>query len=323
MGGAGSELLKMKRSEFEWIHWLTQRIPKRLQGRPGIGDDAAVLPDGGSESLLFTTDTLVEGVDFRLRDARPELVGRKALAVNLSDIAAMGGRPLAFVMALGIPRNFNNAWVEKFYQGAIRMAKEYKTLWVGGDLSRSRQFFVTIALLGCAKRREIIFRRGAKPGDWIGVTGSLGGSILGKHFRFHPKIREGCFLASRFHPTAMMDSSDGLLQDLGHILKASGVGADIDLDKIPVSAAARQLAKKDPQRALKHALTDGEDFELLFTMPPGKAKRCKKVWQRSFSGSKLTWIGRIRTRKGASIAYFNRSRSVSAPAFKRYGFSHF
>jgi thiamine-monophosphate kinase len=310
------------KSEFELIELLKQKIPRFLQGEIPIGDDAAVLPGRGRERFLFTTDVLVEGVDFLWGKTPPEKIGRKALAVNLSDIAAMGGEPLACVISLGIPRHVNEKWIEKFYSGMVRLAKKYTTLCVGGDLSRSREFFVSVALLGRAASNEIITRKGACPGDWIGVTGMLGGSILGRHLEFEPRIQEGRWLARRFRPSAMIDISDGLLQDLGHLLEQSHTGAIIDLNGIPVSRAAKRLAKKSRAKALRHALTDGEDFELLFAISANKKQKLEKAWKIHFPQVPLSWIGCIRGRK-PQILWMRGSRAVRAFRLRRKGFSHF
>ncbi len=297
--------------EFELIKRLKRKIPRKMQGpKPGIGDDAAVLPGAGSEAWLLTTDAVVDGVDFQLGRIKPQDAGRKALAVNLSDIAAMGGEPAAFVAAIGIPAGFSAAWVEKCYDGMVRLARQYKVLFVGGDVSRSRTFFISIALLGRAPRREVVLRSGAKAGDWIAVTGRLGGSIHGRHYSFEPRVREARFLARNFKPTAMIDISDGLAQDLGHVLKASRKGAQIDLNSIPVSAAAK---------GLKGALSDGEDFELLFTIPASRKKPLQRRWKRQFPRLRLSFIGRVT--HGKQIEWKLNGKKTAAPA--RAGFQHF
>ena len=308
------------KSEFELIEILRKKIPRRMQGRFGIGDDAAVLPGLGRERWLLTTDVIVEGVDFRRLS--PEMVGRKALAVNLSDIAAMGGRPVAFVVSLGIPKKLTQKWIERFYQGLIRLAEKYKVLCVGGDMSRANQFFASIAMLGRAGIKEVITRNGARPGDLIVVTGRLGGSMLGHHYLFEPRVKEARFLAQRIHPTAMIDLSDGLLQDLGHILAESKVGASLHVDKIPVSRDAQKLSRGNSQKAVERALTDGEDFELLFTYPPEKKEILERLWRRQFPGIALTRIGTIRKEKGR-INWYQNEKEVKAPLVKKTGFSHF
>lgn len=315
----------MKISEFELIDRLRKKIPRRLQGPLGIGDDAGVLPGAGTglpRPCILTTDTIVEGVDFRFGEISPERAGRKSLAVNLSDVAAMGAQPVAFVVALGIPKNLSEHWIEKFYEGMIGLAKRYSVHCVGGDISRAREFFVSITLVGREGKGSIVTRAGARPGDWIAVTGSLGGSILGRHFRFEPRIWEGLFLSYRFHPHSMIDISDGLVQDLGHILKASRVGAQLDLDQIPVSSDAQKLARRNFQKALEHALTDGEDFELLFTIPAARRKRLESEWRKHFPRVRLSWIGRIQTRR-EKIEWCWKGKRIPPPRLKKAGFAHF
>ncbi len=302
--------------EFQLIQRLKSLIPRRLQGPRGIGDDCAVLPSGGGKSLLFTTDALVEGVDFRMGKGgvSPEAIGYKALAVNLSDIAAMGGRPTAFVVAWGIPKKFSPAQVEKIARGILRLARFFRVAWVGGDISKASRFFISIALLGEASAEKVVERRGARPGDLIYVTGRLGGSIQGKHLSFTPRLAEARFLVSRFRPTAMIDVSDGFIQDLGHILDASRAAARVDLDRIPISQAVRR-------RALQSALTDGEDFELLFTISRRVGTQLEKAWKRKFPRLPLTRVGEIRRGKGA-IEWRQQGKKVRL-WFRKKGFTHF
>ncbi len=311
----------MKISEFALIELLRKRMPLAWRKKPGIGDDAAVLPGAGNKICLLTTDVIVEGIDFSYRKLSPYQAGRKALAVNLSDIAAMAGTPTTFVIALGIPKHYPESWILKFYEGLTALAKKHKVFCAGGDISRSRQFFASLALLGEARKGRVILRSGARPGDLIGVTGSLGGSILGHHHTFEPRLVEAAFLSRYGHPTSMMDISDGLVQDLGHILRSSGVGARLDLEKIPVSSAARKLACNQRYRALIHALSDGEDFELLFTINPRHQKKLERGWRRRFPKVPLSWIGSVRPGKNR-IAWFRKGRPAAAPV-RKTGFSHF
>ena len=305
--------------EFSLIERLKSLIPRPLQGRFPIGDDAAILPAPGGKAFLFTTDVIVEDVDFILNSS-PEAIGRKALAVNLSDIAAMGGRPKAFVAAFGIPKNFRRDWIEKVTKGIVRLAKQFKTQWVGGDISRAEKFFISIALWGEQNEKQIIRRTGARPGDFIYVTGTLGGSILGKHLSFIPRVREGCFLAKNYLPSAMLDISDGLIQDLGHILTGSKAGAQIELSRIPVSPAAREKARNNGRKALEFALSDGEDFELLFTLAPRRAKKLEKDWAHKFPQVPLSRLGSIVS--GKTIEWFMKGKKT-ALWFEKKGFVHF
>lgn len=314
------------RGEFKLIERLKAFIPRRLQGTFPIGDDAAILtlPNNRKESLIFTTDAIVEGVDFRLgrRGAAPEVVGHKALAVNLSDIAAMGGKPVAFVAAFGIPGRLSQAWVERMAKGIIRLARRFGVAWVGGDISRASRLFVSIALLGKGKRGRLVARSGARRGDSIYVTGTLGGSIEGKHLLFTPRLREAQFLLSRCQPTAMIDLSDGFIQDLGHILRASRVGARVELGRIPISRIARKRSGASHRRALRSALSDGEDFELLFTLSPRKGRGLEGAWPRAFPRVPLTKVGEI-VPPPAKVEWYERGKKLRRLWFRKKGFTHF
>lgn len=310
------------RSEFELIERLKKQIPKNLQGLIPIGDDAGALRFARNKMVWVSVDAVVDGVDFRIGKIRPEEAGRKALAVSLSDMAAMGARPVAFVAAVGIPNGLSGAWLLRFQRGMVTLAKKYSVACLGGDISRAKQFFASVTILGEAVSSRAILRKGARPGDWIAVTGALGGSILRHHYGFEPRVAEGRFLAERFRPHAMIDISDGLLQDLGHLLKASKAGAEIEWDRIPVSGDARILSRKDKRCVYEHALTDGEDFELLFTVPPAVRKKLAREWKRRFPRVRLSWIGRM-TGAAGQVRWLKNGRPVSAPRLKKTGFKHF
>ncbi len=308
-------------NEFKLINALKTKIPRSLQGIIPIGDDAGALTVPRNKTMLFAADAVVDGVDFHASKIRPENAGRKALAINLSDIAAMGGQPLSCVISLGIPKDFPEIWVKRFYSGLIKLAKEYKVQIAGGDISRAKEFFASIAMAGCADKKEIIQRSGARPGDILFVTGKLGGSILGHHYDFIPRVAEGRFLAAQFKPNAMMDISDGLWQDLEHLCGASKAGVRIDLDKIPVSKDARKLAKGNPCKAIERALTDGEDFELLFALPKAKADILEKKWKQKFPKVSLSRIGSIVSGRG--IAWFWEGEKTAMKKNIKKGFQHF
>ncbi|MBI3307365.1 MAG: thiamine-monophosphate kinase [Candidatus Omnitrophica bacterium] len=309
-------------SEFKLIESFKKLIPRKLQGPLGIGDDAAALPKiGPDREWIISTDVVADGVDFHIGKISPAMAGRKALAVNLSDIAAMGGIPSAFVISLGIPAHLKENWLKDFYRGMIKLAKRYSVSCVGGDISRASKFFASITILGHVKKGRAITRRGAKSGDLIYVTGQLGGSILRHHYEFVPRLEEARFLADQFHPTSMIDISDGFLQDLGHILKNSRVGAQIDLNHIPVSADARRLVRGNSQKALQHALTDGEDFELLFTIPASKGARLERIWKKHFGRISLSRVGEINSHQG-TLGYVSGGRKTKLH-FAKKGFSHF
>lgn len=308
------------KSEFELIERFKKIIPLKMQGMIPIGDDTAVLKGPGGSKWLLTTDVLVEGVDFIYGRIAPEMAGRKAVAVNLSDIAAMGGSPVALVAAIGIPKGFSESWLEKFYKGMTATAQKHKTLFAGGDISRSKEFFASIAMIGLAPVQGPRLRSGARPGDWIGVTGTLGGSILKHHYAFEPRIPEGHFIVEA-GARAMIDISDGFAQDLGHILKASNAGAEIEIRRIPISRDAVKLVKSHPRdNDLAHALNDGEDFELLFTIGDAQKQKLEKSWPKQFPKTRLSWLGRIRKEKG--LRWLDHGRPVRLP-FATKGFRHF
>lgn len=308
------------KSEFEFIKLLKNKIPRSLQGEIGIGDDAGCLKLKSCVFLL-TSDTIVDGIDFISKKIKPELAGRKALAVNLSDIAAMGGQPKAFVVNLGIPKNFSQSWILKFYEGMMNLAGKYKVSCLGGDITSAAEFFSSISILGNSGKKTIL-RSGAKVGDWIGVTGKLGGSILGHHASFEPRIAEGKLLAES-GVSSMLDISDGLLQDLEHILESSGKGAVLEVSHIPITDAAWKLAgNRGALKALEHSVTDGEDFELLFTASDLVRKKLISLWSRRFSNSPLYWIGRISPQK-KKILWQLRGKKIASLQFTNKGYSHF
>lgn len=257
----------------------------------GIGDDTAILPISKGRYQLLTIDTLVEDIDFKQSKATPERIGWKALAINLSDIAAMGGSPKIAVVSLTLPKQTSIKFVRGFYQGVQKLARRFKVSIAGGDLSSGPKIVSSIAMLGESKRRWAVLRNGAKVGDLLCVTGQLGGSILGKHLTFMPRVHEGQFIA-RHGASAMIDISDGLGQDLNHLMNDSRVGFIIDESKVPISQAAFRLSRRNPKQALIRAFCDGEDFELLFTIAPSKFKVLKRSWSRRFS-IPLTVIGQV------------------------------
>lgn len=277
--------------ERELIGWLQHRIPRGRGVLRGIGDDAAVLR-GFPGRVLFTCDMLLEGTHFLPSDP-PAALGWKSLACSLSDIAAMAGKPVAAVVSLGLRRGLGDRWIRAFYRGLLRCARTFGCPVVGGDTTAGRgPVVVDVAVLGNARRPAL--RSAARPGDAILVTGTLGGSILGRHLRFRPRIREAWLLARRFRVHAMMDISDGLSLDLSRILEESRVGAVLFEEAIPISQAARRLAARDGRSSLEHALSDGEDYELLFTIPQGAATT---LLARKPLGVRVSRIGRV-TRAG-------------------------
>ena len=303
--------------EFGLIERICKKVNVYEKMWTGIGDDAAILKEGKEFSLL-AMDLMVEGVDFSFRSATPEEIGRKALAINLSDIAAMGSDPQAVLIGLVMPRTTTLETVDRFYKGFTKLAKKFRVSIVGGDLSHGRLWTVSVAIFGRARVKPIL-RSGAKPGDLICVTGTFGGSILKKHLHFEPRIKEGKFLA-QMGAHSMIDVSDGLVQDLQHVLRASKVGAQLWLDRIPISRDAKQLAKGNREKALQRALTDGEDFELLCTISPAAWKQIEQGWTKRFRVP-IGSIGVIKSGK-PEISFYEKSREVHMKQFPK-GYQHF
>lgn len=310
-------------SEFSFIEYLKKQARRSSQIYIGIGDDAAAVRVSGGKELVISTDAIVDGVDFEIKKLCPRKIGRKALAVNLSDIAAMGARPFAFLVTIGKPKNISENWLKKFYDGLFKLAREYKAELIGGDFTKADRFFASIVVLGEADKKNLIRRSGAKAGDSMFVTGKLGGSILRHHCDFSPRVAEGLFLSATKKITSMIDVSDGLIQDLGHILDESKVSAAIDLEKIPISDDAKTLNSFNYNKALKGALVDGEDFELLFTVPLIYAGYLQKKWKKKFPKTSLTCIGQIISKRKEKIIFQKKDGVIKIPKLSKTGFSHF
>jgi thiamine-monophosphate kinase len=269
----------MKETKFH--DWLRMNIPATRGALVGIGDDAAVLDAGGI--IAVATDLLVEGVHYRAGEHSPEQIGAKAVNRNFSDMAAMGLAPAWILASAALPESMPEAFVHGLVRGMVDAAAAFGAGLVGGDTSRSPGGVVLdVTVLARAQGLEPVLRSGARPGDRILVTGDLGGAALGKHMLFTPRVKEGLFLNRSHRPTAMIDISDGFCLDLSRLLDASGTGAVVDGDRIPVSRAAGDLAKRSGKDPLTHALGDGEDFELLFTLSAESAERLIKDENRFF-----------------------------------------
>lgn len=258
--------------EFDYIAWLRQQTAPAPGVQIGPGDDCAVLEASANRPWLVTTDMLLEGRHFVLAEHGPRRIGRKAMAVNLSDIAAMGGKPIAAVVSVGLPVGAAESVGKELYRGMREAADAFDTAIAGGDTNTwTGGLVVSVTLMGEPGPQGPILRRGAKPGDWLFVTGPLGGSILGKHLDFTPRIRAGLRLQQHAALHAMIDISDGLAADVFHICEESRCGAVLCAERIPISGAARQIAAG--RTPLEHALHDGEDFELAFAVEPGAGAR--------------------------------------------------
>jgi thiamine-monophosphate kinase len=247
---------------------------------------------------------LLEGVHFDLRTASAEHVGRKALAVNLSDIAAMAGRPTACVVSLALPRTGGLPLAEGVSAGIAALAAEFGVAVAGGDTNAwDGPLIVNVAVVGEPHPRGSVRRSGAKSGDFIYVTGRLGGSLQGRHLTFTPRVAAAAELHARFGLHAMIDLSDGLASDLRHILAESGVGAVLDRDALPVHDDAVGLGKGAPP--WERALSDGEDFELCFTLPPAAAAALERQWPRGGDAVRpaVTRIGEVRADPARNLLF--------------------
>ncbi len=252
--------------EFELIKRFRKKIKTDTMVIRGSGDDCAVLRFNARYHQLFTCDMLVEGVDF-YKSTDLYLVGRKALAVSVSDIAACAGVPRHAVVSLGLPKNMPVARVDRLAKGMFDLAAKFGVNIVGGDISAADKLVIDVSMLGEVEKNKLCLRSEAKPGDLIMVTGAFGGSIKGKHLKFTPRLKEARFLVDNFKINAMIDVSDGLLQDLGHVLEQSKAGGVLYESLIPLSKAAKNA---------EEALCSGEEFELLFTASREEAGRIIK-----------------------------------------------
>ncbi len=281
---------------IEHIRSLFAALP--ANGFEGIGDDCAVLPLDGDEALVFTTDLLVENVHFLRSAASAREVGRKALAVNLSDIAAMGARPVATLLSLALPPDAAGTWAEEFMEGYRSLSEESGAALVGGDTTRSADgIAINVVAIGRARQKHLKRRSDARPGNVVFVAGALGASGSGLrdilagccdtplaaiHRNPQPQLAEGLWLGTRPEVRAMMDLSDGLASDIRHILDRSGTGAAIEIDRIPVAAGSD----------LETAACAGEDYKLLLTAEAAGADRLAADFGERF-GTPLHPIGRI------------------------------
>nr|WP_324614069.1 thiamine-phosphate kinase [Ferrimonas sediminicola] len=309
--------LCMPISEFELIERFfrqgCQRGNQRKDVLMGIGDDAAILRVPANNQLVVTTDTLVEGIHF-LPSIDPEMLAYKSVAVNLSDLAAMGADPAWLTLALTLPRS-DETWLSRFAAGLNQICEYYGIALVGGDTTRG-PLTITLTALGHVPSDQSLSRSGAKPGDWIFVTGHLGDSAAGlkllkgelqasddhreflvtRHLRPTPRILAGRSL--RGIASACLDLSDGLAGDLEHIVTASGVGAHVEIDKLPLSKALLETLGDEEARQL--AIRGGEDYELLFTVP--EAQKGALMTALGEAGVSHSCIGQIRA--GSGIHYY-------------------
>jgi thiamine-monophosphate kinase len=301
------------RGEFDLIARIRERTPEAAHVLRGIGDDAAVLAPGAPVPTLVTVDLLMEGVDFTLPPATPRLVGRKALAVNLSDVAAMAGVPRSAVVALCLPKSWSEGAVLELHAGLAELAAEFDTAVVGGDTNAwDGPLVLSVTVLGECTSHGPVLRSGALPGDWILATGAFGGSIGGRHLTFMPRVREALAIHAAAGDAlhAAIDVSDGLAADLHHLLEESGVGAIVDADAVPIHPDAVSASARDGRTPLEHALSDGEDFELLLAASPEAGRR---LLANPPCAAPLTRIGEFVAGSGCLLRAADGSRSPLPP----------
>lgn len=320
--------------EFQFIESIRQKYSLTK-----IGDDCAVLPKDKQTDLVITTDLLVEDIDFRTSWARPEFIGHKALAVSLSDIAAMGAKPVWSMLSIGIPEKiWNSDFVNQFYEGYLRLAKKFNVELVGGDVSKTPDKIVIDSIVaGEVEKGKAVLRSGAKVGDLIFVTNELGGAAAGlkllesgvfyddsakiwqknlllKQLSPLPQIQISQNLIEKNFVTAMIDLSDGLSSDLAHICRSSKVGAEIFADKIPLHKNLKSVAGNFEDK-LNYALNGGEDFELLFTADPKK----KIILKKDHEKRGLFCIGKITANTDIATLIIDGEFRILHP----HGFRHF
>lgn len=349
---------KLSRSEFDFINLIKDRAVRSQRNKvqplsspithhqsllQGIGDDAAVIRQSGAHDLVITADLLVEDIDFRLEWRSPRLLGHKALAVSLSDVAAMGARPQYALLSIGIPKTiWNTNFVDELYEGFFALADAHQVTLIGGDVSCTPDRIVIDSIvMGEVKRDRAILRSGARPGDHIFITGSLGGAAAGlklleegarvtdkkrrsrradaeqkliqRQLKPEPRVAWGVKLGEMRLATAMIDISDGLSSDLAHLCEASGAGARIDASRIPIDPNIMQLIKKDVV-PVALALNGGEDFELLFTVNPRNLNRVPA----ELDHAAVTHIGDVTSQKSVQLVNGSRSAPLKASGFKHF-----
>ena len=344
--GASSSSPASKFGEFDFIGQIRQRAGSAAGGPVlGIGDDCAILKQRSGRESVLTADLLVEDIDFRLDYTPPNLLGHKALAVSLSDVASMGARPGWAMISVGMPGGlWRTRFLDRFYDGFFELANRIGVSLIGGDISRTPDRIVIDSIvIGEAAQHTSLRRSGARPGDVIFVSGALGGAAAGlrlledgvrwskrktrsidgraretllmRQLAPEPRCRLGTWLGRRGIVTAMIDISDGLSSDLSHICESSAVGAIIDQSKIPIESALSVLTTEMDEQ-LEMALNGGEDFELLFTVSADKASKIKK----SYEGIPITEIGRITANSGEMLL---QTADGSSRKLRIGGFEHF
>jgi thiamine-monophosphate kinase len=326
--------------EFGLIHRIAPQFLENVKENVhGIGDDCAVIPQNHDESLLVTTDLLVEDIHFLRHKISAFELGHKSLAVNLSDIAAMGGTPTAAFLSIALPKDISVEWLDDFFAGLNKLSRETSTPLLGGDTTKSAGgVIINIAVLGTAHNDVIKYRSTAKPGDVICVTDFVGDSggglniilnnledasnpdvqaLITAHFLPRPFLAEGRWLAQQAAVHAMLDVSDGIDSDIQRIMEESQVGAHVNIEHIPISDSLKTIAAQHHWNATEIAATGGEDYCLLCTIAPGMYDHIRIDFEREF-GNPLFCIGEITD--GHALTYFQDGQKVD---FAKHGWDHF
>ena len=306
-----------EKGELALIDWIRRNQPmSSSKVSIGLGDDLAGLRLDGDE-LLFGCDQVLDTVHFKLSECGARAAGRKALARNLSDVAAMAAEPVAALASVALPNDMPAEEARQIVRGMWDLAEQFNFPVIGGDVgSWGGALVINVSILARAGAAGPVLRSGARPGDVIMVTGELGGAILGKHLSFVPLVKEARALAEAVKVRAMIDVSDGLAVDLRHITAESGCGARIVAERIPISEAAKELAKKCGDSALAHGLSDGEDYELLFTVPAADADRAAKVLRSA--GTRASRIGEITEAKVVLVDKDGREQELPAGGYEHF-----
>ena len=329
---------KMKSGEFGWIEQIQKQFASLVPtGMEGIGDDCAVIPISGGESLVVTTDMLVEDVHFVLDKIPPVDLGYKSLAVNLSDVAAMGATPIGSFLSIGLPGHLDGDWRDAFLSGYRMLSKKFNVPLLGGDTTASERLVINVTAIGKVPNANIKRRSAAKPGDLICVVGNLGNSVAGlklllnktdytvaensliyAHYHPEPFVKEGAWLGAQEGVHAMMDVSDGIASDLVHILEASRVSAHVELTQLPISNALENVCEANSWNALELAASGGEDYTLLLTVGVQEIADVNREFYALF-GRELEIIGQIENGT-PQIEWLHHCEAVDVD-WK--GFSHF
>ena len=319
--------------EFGLIDRIAASVASNASVIVGIGDDAAALEPTAGQLSLVTSDMLVEGVHFDLALCDPLTLGRKSLAVNLSDLAAMGAKPRYFLLSLAIPATLPLEFIDGFIAGLLQRADQFGVILVGGDTCSSKGgLVISVTAMGEQLPDRVLRRNGAHAGDLIFVTGTLGDSALGlellragergglaveRHLDPEPRVAAGIAMAEAGLATAMIDVSDGLLADLGHILRLSGVGARVELGNVPLSSVFKENISRFSVDPFPLALGGGEDYELLFTADPADKGRVLALMKEV--GGQVSHLGEITPSGGLSLVTADGGEYQAA----RRGYNHF